>query len=83
MQLFSLEDDDANELFITQTPSVEKSRINLAELIGDGTDFVSPCVSLVDRKENKVAAYSDISDDEMFDIPCSQSKVVAPDDSNR
>ena len=83
MELFSLEEDDAKELFITQTPSVEKSGINLAGLIGDGTDFVSPCVSLVDCKEDKVAAYSDISDDEIFDIPCSQSKVVVPDDSNR
>ena len=75
MELFSLEDDDAKELFITQTPSVHSDGIGLAGVIGDGTDFVSPCVSLIDCKENSETHYSDISDDEIFDIPCSQNKV--------
>ena len=32
------------------------------------TDFTSPCVSIL----TKDSIYSDISDDEAFDIPCSQ-----------
>ena len=51
-QMFSLEDDDANELFITQTPSENISELieNTQEdknvsIFGDGMDFKSPCAS--------------------------------------
>ena len=82
MELFSIEDDDAKELFITQTLSVQNDGNNLVGLIGDEKDFVSPCVSLVNHHQNNSAHYSDISDNEIFDIPCSQKKVVAPDNSD-
>ena len=35
-------------------------------------DFVSPCVSLVSKVDGAMNVYSDISDDDMETIPCSQ-----------
>ena len=75
MDLFSLEDDDVRELFITQTPSVQKVGSDLVGLIGDESDFSLPCVSLVNQVKNNSAHYSDISDDEIFNIPCSQKQI--------
>ena len=68
MDIFSLE-DNGNELFITQKPSVcmisdEKSDDEGGLFCGvDMTDFQSPCVSM---RQNalKSEMYSDISDDE-------------------
>ena len=69
MDVFSLEEDDARELFITQTPK-ENDGNDLEEdnfQFGiNKSDFASPCVSVVDAvKSNQ---YSDISedDDEVF-----------------
>ena len=63
MDPFSLEDEDCNELFITQEPSQKGGNDNF--ILGDGHDFVSPMWSLLDLK------YSDISEDE-FELPSSQ-----------
>ena len=68
MELFSLEDEEYNQLFITQSSN---NSVNVTENVGnssilrDPLDFKSPCVSVLSDK------YSDISDDE-FDIPSSQ-----------
>ena len=45
----------------------------LLSVIGDGNDFLSPCVSIVKSGNggSNVTQYEDISDDD-FDIPCSQ-----------
>ena len=71
MEVFSLEEDDCNELFITQSCSGDNNSVNssvndgFSGVLGDPMDFASPCSSLVN------AHYSDISDDD-FEIPSSQ-----------
>ena len=80
MNVFSLEDDDCPELFITQTPSTNGGGANLLGLLDNPMDFQSPCASILDRKENVTdPKYSDISDDEMFHIPSSQRNFTAED----
>ena len=79
--MFSLEDDDYGDMFITQTPrNVENSDVNLDNssddvlLLGvEANDFSSQCTSIV--KPLRDPQYSDISDtDDLadFDIPSSQ-----------
>ena len=77
--LFSLEDDDANELFITQTPRESLlDQLELTQSDGNnsilgvcGSDFQSPCTSLVTLQQAPM--YEDISDDEF--IPQGNSEV--------
>ena len=82
--VFSLEDDDVGDMFITQTPSVNDGEVGESEKVEDlmefsdksqmglqCNDFSSPCVSLLSKKKIEGAVYSDISDDD-FDIPSSQ-----------
>ena len=72
MELFSLEEDDARALFITQTPSVQNDGSNLVGLLGDPKDFSSPCKSMVGKSKNNMMEFLDISDEEDFQIPSSQ-----------
>ena len=72
MDTFNLEDDDANELFITQTSSNNNDGMKLIGSLADPMDFSSPCQSLLPASASKRVDFSDISDDEIFDIPCSQ-----------
>ena len=65
--MFSLEEDDGNELFITQS---SPKRRKLSGILGDGMDFSSPLVSLVPSRKNE-PYYLDISDDDFTDIPSS------------
>ena len=78
--MFSLEDDEGNDMFITQTPSTSDG--NTQELNNQSggelflgievDDFQSPCSSLV-SKSMKQPIYSDISDDDMeWEIQSSQ-----------
>ena len=71
MELFSLEEDDGNDLFITQESSYDRNNLqNCDKYLGkDATDFQSPCVSVIDKFKLQ---YSDISDDDFMDIPSSQ-----------
>ena len=69
--LFSLEDDDAHELFITQTPwenlfsHLELSQNNNESgFFGDGTNFQSPCAFLVNAVTEQGPIYEDILDDD-------------------
>ena len=78
--VFSLEDYESSQLFITQEPKekigeILKENEELMEVCdGDGghvlgfneMDFASPCVSLVNRA-CKLPEYSDISDEEQFE----------------
>ena len=78
MDLFSLEDDDASSLFITQESNGD-SNITINgdnnSILGDPMDFGSPCASLVgDAKPH----YSDISEDEFEPLPSSQKHVKMP-----
>ena len=70
-EFFSLEDDDVNELFITQTP--RESVVNQLKctqnvrnysVFGGEEDFALLCSSLVDSVKGKQPIYSDISDDD-------------------
>ena len=73
VNVFSLEDDDYNELFITQVPkdNVDVNKCNDEES-GDmffgvaKDDFQSPCSSLINRNEPTI--YSDISDADVFQM---------------
>ena len=73
MDLFSLEDDDYNDIFITQTPSATHvgNSSNGAEGKGESED---------EDNDGKIVQpiYSDISDFEDFDIPSSQIPAKKP-----
>ena len=75
MDMFSLEHEDCNELFITQTsPKYNReSSQNALSILGNGDDFGSPLVMVGSQGEmrSNVAHYEDISDDD-FEIPSSQ-----------
>ena len=63
MEVFSLQDDEARDLFITQTPKEDNLDVldNGNFQFGvDKNDFQSPCVSLVDQCRSD--QYSDIFD---------------------
>ena len=73
MEVFSLEDDDCSQMFITQS-SPKRQRISNEEvgnfsILGDEMDFSSPCVSVLSGTNNP--HYSDISDDDFTEIQCS------------
>ena len=78
MDVFSLEDDDYDSLFITQLDTNNNGKDNtgvfgesVSGVLGDGTNFLSPRVSIVSQSASVPAQYSDISDDD-FNIPSSQ-----------
>ena len=75
MEVFSLEEDEGNDLFITQE-SQNDSATSVGSILGDGLNFSTPCFSLLDSK------YSDISEDE-FEIPCSQKRSFSESDKKR
>ena len=75
MDVFSLEEEDSNELFITQSPKANEDVVEMENMsiLGDGFDFTSPMVSIgSDGRMNSVGdPYEDISDED-FEIPPSQ-----------
>ena len=73
--MFSLEDDDGDQLFITQSPK-ESDKGGDSSVLGEGGNFQMPCFSLVDNK------YSDISDDD-FEIPSSQKRLISDNQDPR
>ena len=76
MEVFSLEEDDGASMFLTQTPVVNRAVQNLG-ILGDSSDFSSPCVGLVSGE----AKYSDISDDDFEEFPCSQRAFESDKDN--
>ena len=84
-EVFSLE-DDYGDIFITQSDKIVNS--NGAEscsnggILPDPMDFSSPNVSLISRPSQNVQ-YSDISDDETFDIPSLQKHQESSKDYER
>ena len=82
-EVFSLE-DDYGDIFITQSDKVlheDNSDKSDVEILPDPMDFSSPCVSLVSKHND--AQYSDISDDDMFEIPSSQTTTSSSTLSTR
>ena len=82
MDNFSLEKDDCDNLFITQSSNSNGNSQNSdvgvtnSPVLGHTTDFQRPCFSLLDSK------YSDISEDQ-FDIPCAQKRSFSDVEVNR
>ena len=68
MEVFSLEDEDYSGMFLTQSSHLDNISDN-SMILPDPMDFGSPCVSLISKTQPH---YSDISEDEFVDIPCSQ-----------
>ena len=71
---FSLEDDDANELFITQTPKeslVDQSEcsqnVSNYRIFRDEADFSSPCALFIDKVKGIEQIYNNILDEEFVD----------------
>ena len=83
MDVFSLEDEDCSQMFITQSSSNDEQTRGNFSVLGDEFDFSSPCVSLLSGTNANHAQYSDISEDEFEQIPCSQKHQKAPDDHER
>ena len=74
--VFSLE-DDYGDMFLTQSDNViTESDSGKSEILPDPMDFSSPCVSLVLSQDT--THYSDISDDDLFEIPVSQKHQNEP-----
>ena len=83
MDVFSLEDEDYSQLFITQS---SPKRVDLADnspILGNGNDFASPLVSLVPKKNEDPLHYLDISDDDFMEIPSLQVVTNGPSSSER
>ena len=73
MELFSLEDDDYGDLFITQKSNDNDSISDLSGIRGDSVDIPSPHVVDAGGSGNLFAThYSNISDDDAFEVPSSQ-----------
>ena len=66
MEFYSLEEDDGNELFITQESWDSGDKV-LKVNENDGLDYECPNLT-----QGCHAKYSDISDDDDFQIPSSQ-----------
>ena len=64
MEVFSLEDED-NTLFLMQKDPINCENQDTVGMLGEASDFKSPCVSLFSNKQDQ---YSDISDDD-FQLP--------------
>ena len=73
MEVFSLEEDECPDLFLTQSSVNVQDNNRNNSILGDGMDFQSPCVSLIPaaRFDGMASHYEDISDDD-FQIPSSQ-----------
>ena len=74
MELFSLEEDDGAQLFITQESNMEVDKGIPSPILGNPNDFKSPLVSIVPKPMCSVmdSKYSDISDENDFEIPASE-----------
>ena len=79
MEVFSLEDDEYSSLILTQSSSVSEVSDKSA-ILPDPMDFESPCVSLITKSQ---PVYSDISENDFEDIPCSQVVAKSQGDYDR
>ena len=73
MEIYSLEEDDGHELFLTQNSATKDINGRKTAILGDGMDFQSPCALLIHAADFNIVGsqYKDISDDD-FEIPSSQ-----------
>ena len=66
-----------SSMFLTQE---SRNIVNNSPVLGDPMDFQSPCVSLVVQSQGGTSIYEDISDDKLFEIPCSQQNMQTGSD---
>ena len=80
MDLFSLEEDECNEMFITQSSkdNCVRNDGNLSPILGDGFDFGAPLVSLCHQVNgnNSEPVYEDISDDDFMPQSLQRKQVI-------
>ena len=53
MEVFSLEEDDCSQMFITQSSPKRGNDIGNFNILGDEMDFQSPCVSVLGMPANQ------------------------------
>ena len=68
MDIYSLEDDEGNDMFLTQEFH-GRNNSQSSGILRNPLDFQSPCVSILGNNKGE---YSDISDDDFMKIPSSQ-----------
>ena len=68
MDVFSLEDEEYSDMILTQSSKLSDVSNN-GGILPDPMDFEMPCISLICKSQPQ---YSNISDDDFVDIPCSQ-----------
>ena len=75
MEIFSLENDECGDLFITQKSNDNDSISHLSGIADDSVNIASPHGFNANRGSGNFSAgqYSDISDDDAFEIPSSQA----------
>ena len=69
METYSLEEDDVSAMFITQE---SWDIVPLIPNLEENTEKDVEITEMLDGKHEVNAQYSDISDDEVFEIPSSQ-----------
>ena len=77
MDVFSLEEDDTNGLFLTQQPKVDKVETYNFDMGGDLLEIDSVGISQSEDYATEMA-FEDISDDD-FQMPSSQAVRVNQD----
>ena len=83
MDVFSLEEDECSQMFITQNSPKQVQNDGNNSILGDGLDFSSPLASIVKQVPRNEAQYSDISDNDFDQIRCSQQQNFAAVDNTR
>ena len=75
MEIFSLEDDECGDLFITQKSNDNDTISDLSGIADDSVNIASPRGVIANGSSGNLLGgqYSDISDDDAFDIPSSQA----------
>ena len=72
MDICSVEDEDCSELFTTQnSKGIVSDSLDSGPILGDGSNFRAPLISLTPNFNVGGDHYEDISEDD-FDIPSSQ-----------
>ena len=72
IDVFSLEEDDYNGLFITQSDNSVRNVAESNKIPLDRSDFSSPCISIVLQQSMDRPVYEDISDVNDLEISSSQ-----------
>ena len=75
MDVFSLEEDDCSELFITQSDPKVVQNSGESDECNNGASSSGSFMSLLMSSSSDFPQYEDISDDDDFEIPSSQIRT--------